>query len=784
MSFIRRLGDWGPFRVIGGSIRYKLIVALLLISLVPLATVGVAALWNAEQALRERATGQLASIATQQKERLDQLFKFYSATVASTARNPDLDERLQKFLTGDGDKAALTAEIEDRLKVAMTGVPAALNMHIVDVKGKVVADTLPGKENQKGQDKTKDTYFTGAMANPGKIYVKSMYRSSTGYINAAVSQAVYDRLGKVVGVLVMRVKLDEVSRILLDRTGMGETGESYLVTDGLYLSGNLGKIERTGIIPKMASQSRFVTDSMLKQKVDTAAARKALAERSGTEVYVSYRGHEVLGAYTWFPELRVGLISELESAEAFSAVANLRWVILGVGGVALLVVLIVAFWLSGGLTRQVDSIVTAFSQIGMGDFKARAKVVSHDELGAMAENLNAMLDNTLGLIQTRDERDQIQESIMKLLEEIGGVADGDLTKEAEVTADVTGAIADSFNHMIEQLRNIISNVQNATLQVSTSANQIHTTAEQLALGSESQASQILNTSAAVDEMAVSIQQVSENAGQSAKVAEQALANARQGAEAVQNTIQGMGRIRDQVQETSKRIKRLGESSQQIGEIVQLIDDIADRTSILALNASIQAAMAGEAGRGFAVVAEEVERLAERSTNATKKIANLVKTIQSETNEAVTAMEEGTREVVEGSKLANQAGQALTEIDKVSGRLAELIQSISLAANQQARASEGVAKAMTEISDVTQQTATGTKQAAASVSNLAVLADELRGSVSTFRLPGGRPDSTIDPLASPRGVTNGHGKGNGNGHGNGHGDGKGSGKRRSGLLPRR
>jgi methyl-accepting chemotaxis protein len=443
-----------------------------------------------------------------------------------------------------------------------------------------------------------------------------------------------------------------------------------------------------------------------------------------------------------------------------------NWIAFGSIGLGLALTILLGYLISRSITGQVNSIMSLFSLIGMGDFKARAAVTSNDELGTMAVSLNAMLDNTLGLIQSRDERDKIQESIQKLLEEISGVADGDLTKEAEVTADVTGAIADSFNNMIEQLRKIISNVQDATLQVSSSANEIHTTAEHLAQGSEAQSMQIVNTSAAVDEMAVSIQQVSDNAAQSAKVAEQALASAKQGADAVQNTIQGMTRIRDQVQETAKRIKRLGESSQQIGEIVQLIDDIADRTSILALNASIQAAMAGEAGRGFAVVAEEVERLAERSTNATKKIANLVKTIQSETNEAVTAMEEGTREVVEGSKLANQAGQALGEIDKVSGRMAELIQSISLAAKQQARASEGVAKAMNEISEVTQQTAAGTKQAAVSVNNLASLADELRGSVSTFRLPGGHGESGPDVLAGrrlPIGIGAGEGKGNGHGH---------------------
>jgi twitching motility protein PilJ len=308
--------------------------------------------------------------------------------------------------------------------------------------------------------------------------------------------------------------------------------------------------------------------------------------------------------------------------------------------------------------------------------------------------------------------------------------------------------------MIEQLRKIIGDVQDATLQVSTSANQIQETAEHLVRGSESQAEQIASTSAALGEMNSSIQQVSENASVSAKVAEEALTNARAGNEAVQNTIRGMTRIRDQVQETAKRIKRLGESSQEIGQIIQLIEDIADRTSILALNASIQAAMAGEAGRGFAVVAGEVERLAERSTDATKKIATLVKTIQSETGEATAAMEKGIHEVVEGSKLANQAGQSLGEIESVSNRLAELIQSISLASRQQARGSEGLSKSMQEISVITQHTAAGTRQASESVSRLAALADELRESVSTFRVPGHDSASDVNygqaPPASPEG----------------------------------
>jgi methyl-accepting chemotaxis protein len=401
--------------------------------------------------------------------------------------------------------------------------------------------------------------------------------------------------------------------------------------------------------------------------------------------------------------------------------------------------LLAIFFVHRHIRRQVMALTEVFTAVGMGDFQARVEVTSGDELGRASQSLNQMLDHTLGLIQSREERDRIQRSTQKLLEEVSGVAQGDLTVEAEVTSDATGAIADSINFMIGELRRVIGDVQDTTLQVSSAANEIRATTDHLALGSETQAAQIADTSAAIEEMTLSIQQVSENAALSATVAEQAMNNAQQGAKAVEKTIEGMSGIREQVQKTAKRIKRLGESSQEIGEIVQLISDLSDRTSILALNASIQAAMAGEAGRGFAVVAEEVERLAERSTEATKKVATLIKTIQTETNEAVAAMEDTTHEVVSGSNLANEAGLTLREIQTVSNRLAELIQSISMAAKQQARGSEAVAKSMTQISQITQQTASGTKQAAVSINSLATLTENLRASVSTFKLPSnGRP----------------------------------------------
>ena len=463
-------------------------------------------------------------------------------------------------------------------------------------------------------------------------------------------------------------------------------------------------------------------------------SRVAQADAGALPVIEYYNtGSEVFGRLVNLYDASLTALRDLLQARLDALVSSRNWHVALELGLTVMIMSAMAR-MHRQINQQIINIRNVLGHIEMGDYEARADVQSRDELGAMATTLNAVLDHILRLVQSQDERDAIQASIMKLLEEVSGVAGGDLRIEAEVTDDVTGAIADSFNYMILQLRNIVTQVQDATLQVSASANEIQVTAEHLAEGSTTQASQILDSSAAIDEMAISIQQVSENAALSAQVASQALANAKQGTTAVHNTIEGMQRIRSQVQETAKRIKRLGERSQEISEIVQLIGDIADRTSILALNASIQAARAGEAGRAFVVVAEEVERLAERSSNATKQISGLVNTIHGETNEAMTAMEESTREVVQGSRLADQAGQALGEIEEVSAQLAELIQSISLAAKQQARGSESLSQAMGEISDVTQQTAAGTKQAAVSINNLANLADNLRESMSTFKLP--------------------------------------------------
>jgi twitching motility protein PilJ len=337
-------------------------------------------------------------------------------------------------------------------------------------------------------------------------------------------------------------------------------------------------------------------------------------------------------------------------------------------------------------------------------------------------------------VYTRELNRQNQEAILRLLDEISDLADGDLTTNATVTEDITGAIADAINYAIDALRETVTNINSVSVEVASEARRTRKTAVNLSSASETQAAQIRVAAESIDALASAARTVSANAERSREVAQQSVQYANDGTDAVRATIDGMDNIRETMQETSKRIKRLGESSQEIGEIVGLIDDIADQTNILALNAAIQASMAGEQGRGFAVVADEVQRLAERASHATKQIEALVKAIQSDTNEAVNSMEQSTAGVVQGAALAEDAGQALVRIEIVSQEMAELIAAISDSSAGQTQQADTTNDTMAEISNITAATSSGTQETAASIGRLAQLAADLRTSVAGFRLP--------------------------------------------------
>ncbi|MCW5653104.1 methyl-accepting chemotaxis protein [Hydrogenophaga sp.] len=356
------------------------------------------------------------------------------------------------------------------------------------------------------------------------------------------------------------------------------------------------------------------------------------------------------------------------------------------------------------------------------DSRQRQAAAENQRLAAEAQQQDAKRVN-----------DANQAAILRLMNELQTVAEGDLTQEATVTEDITGAIADSVNYTVEELRSLVGNVQATATRVAQTTSAVESTSTELLAASTEQLREIRETGQSVLDMAQRINQVSGQAQESASVARASLQAAESGLQAVQNAIGGMNAIRDQIQETSKRIKRLGESSQEIGEITELISDITEQTNVLALNAAIQAASAGEAGRGFSVVAEEVQRLAERSADATRQIAALVKAIQTDTQDAVAAMERSTQGVVEGAKLSDNAGTALSEIDRVSRRLADLIEQISAAASREADSANEVAGNIQHIFAVTEQTGEGTRSTAQQVRELSAMAEELRQSVARFKI---------------------------------------------------
>ncbi|MFO1507565.1 MAG: methyl-accepting chemotaxis protein [Lysobacterales bacterium] len=522
---------------------------------------------------------------------------------------------------------------------------------------------------------------------------------------------------------VLNSRMSEVLNILTERNA--GSAQVYIASRQLQLADRMARRVNeilTGVSDVQAAADGFSRDARLYgvvvdglrsgapdlniKAIDNADARKILDD-------VAQRWNSLATARKAILDAATGLAAVRRSADAMST--DSQGVLLRAGNVA----------------QRVDDLPNKrlFPNPVWGGAAAAAAILLLLFLGYRTiRDQQSRYQSTAALNQRN------QEAILRLLDEMGSLAEGDLTVKATVTEEITGAIADSINFAVEALRSLVTTINETAVQVATAANETQGTAMQLAEASEHQAQQITSASAAINDMAQSIDQVSRNSAESADVAQRSVKIAANGATIVRQTIQGMDSIRDQIQETSKRIKRLGESSQEIGSIVELINDLSEQTNILALNAAIQAASAGEAGRGFAVVADEVQRLAERASAATRRIETLVQAIQSDTNEAVTSMEQTTSEVVSGARRAEDAGTALGDIEKVSKDLAGLIQGISKAARQQSSVASSISSTMNVVQGITSQTSVGAGQTAESIGNLAQLASDLRRSVADFKLP--------------------------------------------------
>ena len=514
------------------------------------------------------------------------------------------------------------------------------------------------------------------------------------------------------------VEISAVGQLVMLTQRIGKSSNEFLTSEGV-------SPEAVFLLGKDLSTFKEISEGLLKGSAELRLnPAKDAATREQLEALIAMYGETRVQAGAILGNLQ-GLVSAREAQAAIIEDSeplrrNLEELQAelatraGVGGGALLVLILSAVFAltcAGGL-----------SYVQLQDSRKRQVVAENQRVEAERQEHDAKRVN-----------DANQAAILRLMNELQNVAEGDLTQEATVTEDITGAIADSVNYTVEELRSLVTNVQSTAARVAQTTSDVDATSTELLAASNEQLHEIRETGRSVVEMAGRINEVSVQAQESATVARQSLLAAESGLAAVQNAIGGMNSIRDQIQETSKRIKRLGESSQEIGEITELISDITEQTNVLALNAAIQAASAGEAGRGFSVVAEEVQRLAERSADATRQIAALVKAIQTDTQDAIGAMERSTQGVVEGAKLSDNAGTALTEIDRVSRQVAELIEQISSSASREAGLANVVADNIQHIFAVTEQTGEGTRATANQVRELSRMAEELRQSVSRFKI---------------------------------------------------
>ena len=704
-----------PFRFITGKIRNKLLSILLGISIGTLLVAGVAlyTMKSAQETVTQAVDlrGRVVELSTEARQELQAALGLYQ------------DYRLNYKYAGGFDKAR--AKYVDPAMVHLdTAEKKIIQIEELDkAKAGGSVDTDKLRKNALQQLGVYRTTFLDAIDALEKRGHKDFgyigdFRNAVHDIEDIITKAGLAKL-QVTMLMTRRHEKDYLLRgeekyIKRTRTRIGE------LKDGIQASSLSSQIKK---------ESSAFADQYLEKFNQVIAIDKVVAEKM--EVNAS-AAQEIVALTTSIVGIEKSKqTSEIAAMNKQNATSLI--IVVAASVLTLLLGILAAFFFAKRLTLQIDKITDMFSNIGIGDFSSRAEVVTQDELGEMAESLNAMLDNTLTLIQSREERDAIQDSIMNLLEEISDLADGDLTARAKVTEEITGAVADAFNTMAEQLSRVVHEVKNASEKVNVSTMDVEQVTQQLSELSDNQAKKVQEAISTIDQMAMSIKEVSKSAGLSSEVSGHARKTAREGSYAVKKTNDAMSAIKENMRNTARTVKRLGESSQEIGNIVQIINDISDRTSILALNASIQASMAGDEGRGFGVVAEEIQRLAERSADSTKQIDTLIRSIQGEISEATRSMEKSIEHVAEGTELADDAYSKLVEIDKVSDKLADIINKISESSVRQSEESDRITEMMRNVGLLTGETTKATKDTAESMQKISFTSKQLHESIMVFKV---------------------------------------------------
>ncbi len=698
------------------SLRWQLMIAAVLLAVVPIFVLGFFLNRNTSASLEDEAERGVTNQALALQTTLDELVNDHASNAILMATNEflyfnsaDLRQR-EEFVAAHG---AIWDYASDIIIVSPTG------------------RVLVGYDDPNAYpNQSEEQYFqrTAALEN-GQAFVGDVGPDPiTGEFVISIAAPTYAEGDVFVGITRIAWPVTDLNQFLFGLTGQEGLNISVYDSNGFVIGSS--DPSQAGVME--VNQSDAVQQAIVGESgvvVEDFTQPGGVAEES----YVAYGSIE--------PSNRVAILDWAVTVSTPTAVVlepisdsqNLAFII---GLVVAALAVIAAIFLSQFLVRPIRRLADVARDVAAGNFSARADVSGPAEVSTTAESFNLMLDEVTGLIQTREERDEIQREVSRLLVEVSDVARGDLTVETdpESIGDQTlGSIAASFNYMVRQLRQIVSNVNETTNAVTSASTTIAERSNDLALVSTSNSRRISETAGALDEMVLSIQHVTENARLSSSVALEARGNAEAGAQAMQETIAALQEMRDQIQEAGRTVTRLGESSQEIGQTVQFISQIARQTNTLALNASIQAARAGEHGRGFAVVAEEVRKLAERAATATRQIESMVNTIQADTDEAVTAMTIGSRQVAEGVDLAARTGARLEEIDAVINRLGELIDTMSTEAEEQAATAVVLAQSMRVVSSTTAESTESTQEAADSATMLARLAERLRESVAVFRL---------------------------------------------------